>query len=285
VASAAGWEVVGLVRSDAAARVVSEAGGRPVILDALAGDALTRALEGATLVVHLAQIGAERGAARYESVNVEATRSVASAAARAGAARLVFFSGLGVAHYGMTPRCTNGYFLSKLTAEALLFDSGLAVAVFRPSYIVGPGDVFVPGLVRGMAKGEVERVGDGRFRMQPIAARDAAACVLAAASGASPRHRVFDLVGPEPVTTRALIDRLGRLARSFGKAGDYEVREVSVAEADRQAAAAGGYRGMRSDELDCMLCDEVSDARPLEALLGRFLTPLDDALAAAVRAT
>jgi len=36
-------------------------------------------------------------------------------------------------------------------------------------------------------------------------------------------------------------------------------------------------------DLDCLLCDEVSDPRPLEALIGRPLTPLDDALAAAVR--
>ena len=40
---------------------------------------------------------------------------------------------------------------------------------------------------------------------------------------------------------------------------------------------------MLSDELDCLLCDEVSDHRPLELLLGRFLTPLDEALAVAVR--
>jgi hypothetical protein len=41
---------------------------------------------------------------------------------------------------------------------------------------------------------------------------------------------------------------------------------------------------MLSDELDCLLCDEVADHTPLEALLGRFLTPLEEALAAAVRA-
>jgi hypothetical protein len=61
------------------------------------------------------------------------------------------------------------------------------------------------------------------------------------------------------------------------------VRELPVAEADRQAKA-GGYRGMLPDELDCLLCDEVADERPLEALLGRFLTPLDEALASALRA-
>jgi hypothetical protein len=40
---------------------------------------------------------------------------------------------------------------------------------------------------------------------------------------------------------------------------------------------------MLRDELDCLLCDEVGDDRPLEALLGRALTPLDDVLAAALR--
>jgi hypothetical protein len=41
---------------------------------------------------------------------------------------------------------------------------------------------------------------------------------------------------------------------------------------------------MLPDELDCLLCDEVSDPAPLASLLGRPLTPLDEALAAAVRA-
>ena len=43
-----------------------------------------------------------------------------------------------------------------------------------------------------------------------------------------------------------------------------------------------GYRGMLPDELDCMLCDEVADAAPLAALLGRPLLPLDAAIDAAI---
>ncbi len=60
------------------------------------------------------------------------------------------------------------------------------------------------------------------------------------------------------------------------------MRIVPVEEADRRAREG---TGMPPEELDCLLCDETSDTRALEALLGRFLTPLDEALSAAVRGT
>jgi hypothetical protein len=65
---------------------------------------------------------------------------------------------------------------------------------------------------------------------------------------------------------------------------EYTVLAVPVAEADRQARS-GGYRGMEPDELDCMLCDEVSDPAPLAGLLRRPLMALDAALDAAISAS
>lgn len=282
-AAAERWDVAGLVRSDAAARVVIEAGGRPIREAGLEIEGLARAFAGAHAVVHLAQIGSEKPGLTFTDVNVEGTRRVAQAARTAGVPRVVYFSGLGIAHYGLWPRCTNPYFLSKLEAEAALFASGLEVAVFRPSYIIGPGDSWAPFVLKQMAEGAVERVGDGLYRMQPIAVRDAARLVVAAATGPAERHRVFDLVGPEPVSCQAFYERLGAVARRVGKVGEWRVREVPVAEADRAALTAEGYRGMGKDELDCLLCDEVGDPGPLESLLGGFLTPLDDAIASAVR--
>jgi nucleoside-diphosphate-sugar epimerase len=283
-ASALGWDVVGVVRSEGAVRTVSEAGGRAVVLGGRDPLAFTRALEGCRAVVHLAQIGSERGDATYDAVNVAGTERVIEAARAAGVERLVYFSGLGVARYGLAPRCTNPYFLSKLAAEVALFRSGRDAVVFRPSYIVGPGDAFVPTLLKAMATGEVERPGDGSYRLQPIAVADAAALVLAAIEPpgrAGPR--VFDLVGPEPLAYARFLDRLAAVARAQGRPADYRVREVPIEEADRQARK-GGYQGMHEDALDCLLCDEVSDPAPLEALGGRGLTPLDEALAAAARA-
>jgi nucleoside-diphosphate-sugar epimerase len=282
LAASLGIEVIGLVRSDAAAERVAKAGGRPARVTGFDDPGLAAAFTGAHAVIHLAQAGADRPGALLNQVNVVGTRRVIAAAERGQAARIVHFSGLGVAHYGQTQRCTNPYFLSKVLAEAVLFESNLEVAVFRPSYIVGPGDGFVPGALRDMARGEVELVGDGSYRTQPISVVDAAASALAAASGVAERHRVFDLVGPEPITVRALVERTGRIARDQGKPAVFRTREIAIAEAERQART-GGYRGMLSDELDCLLCDEVSDPRPLESLLGRLLAPLDEALALAVR--
>jgi nucleoside-diphosphate-sugar epimerase len=284
-ASGLGWDVLGLVRSETAAASVGEAGGRHALVNPADTESMARALLGARAVVHLAQIGSERGGMTYDDVNVAGTSRVIEAAHRSGVPRIVYFSGLGVLRYGQKPRCTNRYFLSKLAAEVELFRSDREVAIFRPSYVVGPGDAFVPNLLDEMAAGEVERPGDGSYRMQPIAVADAVALVLAAIEMPILRGPlVLDLVGPEPVSFARFVDRLARVARVLGKPADFQVREIPIEDADEEAAA-GGYRGMLADELDCLLCDEVADHAPLEALLGRFLAPLDEALAATVRAS
>ena len=283
-AAASGYDVVGVVRSEAAAQVVRKCGGEPVELMGRDPEALVRALDGCRAAVHLAQIGAERAGQTYGTVNVGFTERVLEDCRHAGVPRLVYFSGLGVARYGMKPRCSNDYFLSKLAAETILFRSGLEGVVFRPSFVIGPGDAFVPAMLRAMEKGEVERPGDGLYRMQPIAVADAVAAVLAAVerpSGAFPI--VFDLVGPEPVAYARLLERLARVARGLGRSVELRVREAPIDDAARQARA-GGYHGMLPDELDTLLCDEVADPGPLAGLLGRPLLPLNDALAEAVRA-
>ena len=103
-AVAEGYEVVGIVRSEPAAQVVREAGGDPVQLVGRDPEALVRALDGCRAVVHLAQVGAERGGQTYEAVNVGYTERVLEDARHAGVPRVVYFSGLGVARYGMCLR-------------------------------------------------------------------------------------------------------------------------------------------------------------------------------------
>ncbi len=281
-ASARRVEVLGIVRSEQAAAIVRGAGGRPILLSGLKAEDMGPSLEGVDAVVHLAQIGAEREGLTYQEVNVAGTRAVIAAARRAGVGRFVYFSGLGVARYGQMRRCTNPYFLSKLEAEVALYGSGLEATVFRPSYIVGPGDGFVRLLAEDLARGEVELPGDGSYRLQPVAVADAADALLAAAERSTTFPLAVDLVGPEPITCAAFVDRVAQALRGIGRPVEYRLASVPVDVADRRAAD-GGYRGMHPDELDCLLCDQTADQGPLEALLGRFPTPLDQALERAAR--
>jgi uncharacterized protein YbjT (DUF2867 family) len=195
--------------------------------------------------------------------------------------RVVFFSGLGVARYGQAPRVTNGYFLSKMAAETELFRSGLEVVALRPSYIIGPGSELIPALVGEMRRGEVERVGDGSYRLQPIAVKDVADLVRGCASLRAVHHLVVDTVGPEALSYAQFIDRVAAALRRRGERIEYRIREIEVAEADRQAAA-GGYQGLLPDEVDVLLCDEVAEPRGVFDVLDRPLLSVDAAIEAAL---
>jgi len=268
-----GLGVRGIVRSASAAATVERSGADPRVVPGVEAEELRGALHGCVAVVHLAGISAERGKETYAGVNVRGTRSVIAAALAAGVRRVVFLSGLGVAHYGQRRRVTNGYFLAKLLCEAELLSSGLEVCILRPSYIVGPDDELVPALLGELEAGSVEIVADGSYHMQPVAVEDACDAIVRGCSGVQARHLVFDLVGPEPVSYRSFVLRL--VAQSGRDASSVAWRSLSEEEAD-QRALTGGYRGLESDELDVLLCDETADARPLEAWLGRALCSLDD---------
>ena len=97
-------EAAGIVRSEKGAAGIARLGARASVVPRLEAEALAAALAGAQAVVHLAMIGSEREGQTYEAVNVQGTRAVVEAARRAGVPRVVLFSGLGVAHYGMTRR-------------------------------------------------------------------------------------------------------------------------------------------------------------------------------------
>ena len=266
---------VGIVRSGEGARVVAQLGGTPVRVEDLreaSTRALIPALTGCDGLVYTASVSAGRGAT--DRTDPSGLANVASACQEALVPRFVYLSGLGIAHYGMNPHCTNPYFLSKMAGEVELFRSPLEATVFRPSYIFGSGDAFLSPLLRRMAEAtEIEIPGNGEYRLQPISVTDAARAILASlelnpeASGAP---RVFDLVGPEVISYAALLARIAALAR---RPVTLRARPVSETLAE---ARASGYFGLRPHDLACLLCDEVSDQGPIERLVGGPLESVDD---------
>ena len=230
---------------------------------------LVPALEGCVGLVYTASVSAVAGAS--DRTDPAGLVNVIGACRAAGVPRFVYLSGLGIAHYGINPHCTNPYFLAKMAGEVALFRSDLLATVFRPSYIFGAGDEFLSPLIRRMAQGpQVEIPGSGDYRLQPISVTDTARAILAAIDGVpSPSPRVIDLVGPEVLSYRALILRIASL---MGRSA--EIRERAVEEAEAQARATG-YFGLRPHDLACLLCDEVSDPGPVASLVGGPLETVD----------
>lgn len=135
---AAGWTVVASVRSEAEASRLP-AGARAVAVGELSPKTeWAAALDGVQAVVHLAARAhrLDDGGARageYRRVNAEATAALAAAAARAGAARLVFLSSV----KALEP--SDPYGGSKLEAERALAASGLSACSLRSPLVYGPG--------------------------------------------------------------------------------------------------------------------------------------------------
>jgi uncharacterized protein YbjT (DUF2867 family) len=144
-----GRPALGVVRSDEGARVVQERGGIPFRVPDLhesSTRSLVPALEGCAGLVYTASVSAAAGAS--DRTDPSGILNVLDACQAAGVPEFVFLSGLGIAHYGMNPHCTNPYFLAKMAGEVALFRSGLAATVLRPSYIFGVGDEFLYPLIR-----------------------------------------------------------------------------------------------------------------------------------------
>jgi nucleoside-diphosphate-sugar epimerase len=274
-------EILGVVRSEEGASEVRALGGSPFVLADLekaSTEKLGPVLAHCDGLVYTASVSASRGA--IDRTDPEGLTNVLAACRAVGVPRFVFFSGLGIAHYGMNPYCTNPYFLAKMAGEVALFRSNLAITVFRPSYIFGKGDEFLSPLIgRIAADSTIEIPGDGRYRLQPISVRDAARAVAGALEGTDQTSsRVLDLVGPEIVPYCELVARIASLSGRTIQIRDRPIEETLT------LARTVGFFGLRAHDLACLLCDEVSDATAVKALVSAPLESLDAMIKSTIRA-
>jgi len=271
-----GVDVKGVVRREGAADVVEALGAEALIVKQFDGDAFRRAFAGCDGVVHLIGIVNE-AYATFQAVNVRGTRIVLESADTARVSRFVTPSGLGVDKYGETGWATNGYFWSKREIERMCQASPVACVVFRPSYILGPGDELIPHLVEAILQGTIRIVETGDAPMQPTFVEDAATAFLRAALGWGQGQAIYELVGPETITLRALISRVTAIMAEEGfTVPKYTIHEVRVEE-------ASDALGISREEIDVMLCDVLGDATPFTRDFQISLTPLDEAIRAAIQ--
>jgi NADH dehydrogenase len=166
------------------------------------------ALRGVDTVIHLAASIRDQPAGSIEELNGVATYRLVKAAERAGVGRFVFFSALGA-----STRHPARFFRSKALAERAVTNSKLAHTIFAPSIVYAPGDPWLTLLERLSWLPAMPLPGAGRALFQPIWARDAAACVVAALDSED-KGRRYELAGPDTLSHEAIV---ALALRSFGR--------------------------------------------------------------------
>jgi dihydroflavonol-4-reductase len=260
--AAAGWEVRAYDR-----RAQGDAGG-----DILDRDALLRAMSGCDAVFHLAAIysysRAQAGA--MHTVNVEGTRAVLDAAARAGVRRVVHTSSCATCGPVAGRAATEAdsppswelavpYKRTKLEAERLALAAardGLDVVVVNPTTPVGPGDrgptptgKMVADVARGRARAYLR---GGALNV--VAVQDAAAGHVRAFEHGRRGERY--LLGGENLSLREVF---ATVARAAGRPAP----RIGVPWAVAYAAARAGDAALRAvgREPSLLVVDEVRLAR------------------------
>jgi uncharacterized protein YbjT (DUF2867 family) len=164
-----------------------------------------QALRGVDTVVHLAATIRDQPPHRIEELNGLATVRLLRAAERSGVRRFVFFSALDAASAQRTR-----FFRAKWLAERAVISSPLETTVFAPSIVYDRSDPWVTLLRRFSFLPVMPVSGSGQARFQPIWAKDAARCTLAALEGGG-RSR-YELAGPETLSYDEMSDLVSRVA-------------------------------------------------------------------------
>lgn len=163
------------------------------------------ALTDADCVLHLAALTGKAKPEDFQRANVDATKALLDACARANVRRFVFVSSVAVT---FADRRYYAYSDSKIAAEAHVRDAATPSVIVRPTMILGPGSAIEASLSR-LARLPVAPIfGDGRRVVQPVDVDDVADVLAALALGAGANGDTIELGGPDRYDLRMLYARL-----------------------------------------------------------------------------
>ncbi|HET9903271.1 MAG TPA: complex I NDUFA9 subunit family protein [Xanthobacteraceae bacterium] len=163
-------------------------------------DSVEAAVRDAAVVINLVGILFERGRQSFSTVQADGARTVARAAAAAGA-RLVHGSAIGA-----DPHAASAYARSKAEGEAAALELARAV-VMRPSIVFGPEDAFFNRFAAlARVSPVLPLIGGGQTRFQPVFVGDVAEAFARAAEGGARAGTVYELGGPDVKTFRELME-------------------------------------------------------------------------------
>lgn len=205
---AAGHEVRVLVRRGSEGKLAAGSGVEVWHGDATDPATLVGAMAGCDAVIHLVGIIREFPAKgiTFERLHVEATGNVLAAARDQGVQRYLHMSANGTGPGGAT-----AYHRSKWAAEQAVRASDRDWTIFRPSLIFGKGGEFVTMLADLIRKLPVVPViGDGQYRMQPVAVEQVAESFVKALAMPETVGQTYQLGGSESYSYDEILDLTGK---------------------------------------------------------------------------
>lgn len=262
-------EVVACVRSEAAARALPTSPRLTTRVVPYDVEKLSAALTGATCVVHLAGILIEWKGTSYATANVGTTLAVIEAARAAGVGHLVLVSVVGAdADSG------NRYFKSKGLAERAVAESGIPATILRTPILLGRGTAGAAALGRTVEMGTAALLGGGGYTMRPLDLDDLGEALMRICHEGADGTTFLELVGPEPLTYRALVERA---AEAAGRTVSLKSTPVWIAKLGAALRRRFKGGGVSPTVIDVITRDEVVE-KNADAELGITLTPLDETL-------
>ncbi len=174
-----------------------------VAVDIRKAETVERAVAGADGIVNL--VGILKG--DFQALQADGARTVAQAAAAAGAQALVQVSAIGA-----DPASASAYGRTKGEGEAAVRAAFPSATVLRPSIIFGREDGFVNRFAQLITMLPVVPVIRGAARFQPVYVGDVARAIVAALADPATRGgHTYELGGPEVVSMGELNRRIATL--------------------------------------------------------------------------
>ena len=266
--AAAGYVVRVAVRDPESALFLKPMGrvGQVVPLFADIGRAATlaRAIDGASVVINLVGILAERRAGDFTRVQAEGPGLAAQEAAKAGVAHLIQMSAIGAATDSPA-----AYGRTKAQGELAVRAAFPGATILRPSIVFGPEDQFFNRFAAMARLAPVMPVLAGATRFQPVYVGDVADAVMSALGRPEAAGATYELAGPRVMTFREI---LGWIVVQLGR----DRPLVNVPPAAARLLAKLPMSGLTTDQLLMLERDNVADpAMPGLTELGILPTPIE----------
>jgi NADH dehydrogenase len=270
------WELVACVRSERAESQLPplEGTNRAARISYDEPASLAAAFSGADCVIHLPGVLIERKGSTFDIANVQTTRQVIEAARSIGAGKAVLVSAVGA-----DSSSRNRYYRTKGEAEELVRASGLPYTILRAPLVLGPGTEGARALARNAAQQAPRLLGGGRNLQQPLDVGDLARACLRATQLEVAADRLLELVGPESLPDRELVERAARALGGEVRIGSTPVGLVKWLARVRTLVTGPGFS---ADAVEVITDDTQLDPGPAAQALGIELTSLDEMIARSV---